>query len=128
MCLYIGRSGRFGVHLVVLDGGGCGSGVGLGCGKLGSLGAHLGKDLDLIELGENLTLLDVGVDVGVEAGDDAGGLALDLNLGDGLNLAGGDHGAGDVGLLRLGELGGLNFGAAAACGYRNSEDDGYDQG
>src|SRR6266851_6220381 len=123
-----GEVGGLGVDLVVLDGGGGGAGVGLGRGELGALSGYLGEDLDLIELGEELALFDVGVDVGVEAGDDTGGLGFDLDLGDGLNLAGGDYGFGDVTAFGFGQLRAVEFGAAAAGGYRDSEDDGYDQG
>ncbi len=122
-----GQVGGFGVDLVVLDGGGGGAGVGLGGGELGALGVDLGQDLDLVELGEDLALFDVGVDVGVEAGDDAGGLGFDLDLGDGLDLAGGDYGTGDVAALGLGKLGGLKFCVVAASGYRDAEDDGEDE-
>ena len=122
-----GQVGGFGVDLVVLDGGGGGVGVGLGGGELGALGVDLGEDLDLVELGEDLALFDVGVDVGVEAGDDAGGLGFDFDLGDGLDLAGGDDGAGDVTAFGLGKLGGLDFCVVAAGGYRDAEDDGEDE-
>jgi len=69
----------------------------------------------------------VGVDVGVETSDDAGGLGFDLDLGDGLDLTGGDDRTGNVAALSLGKLGGLEFGAVAARGYRDAEDDGEDE-
>ena len=81
---------------------------------MGLLCSYLSEDLLLVELGEDLALFDMSVDVGVEAGDDAGGFGFDLNLGDGLNLACGDDGAGDVAELGLGELGGLKFSRVAA--------------
>ena len=101
--------------------------VGFGGGELGLLRGDLSEDLHLVELGEDLALLDVRVDVGVETGDDAGGFGFDLNLGDGLDLAGGDDGAGDVAELGLAELGGLEFGGVAAGGYGDAEDDRYDE-
>ena len=122
-----GEVGGLGVDLVVLNGGGGGAGVGLRGGKLGLLGRNLGEDLDLVELGEDLALFDVGVDVGVEAGDDAGGLGLELHLGDGLNLTSGDYGFGDVTAFGFGQLRGFEFGAGAAGSHGNTEDDGYDE-
>ena len=112
-----GEVGGFGVDLVVLDGGCGGASVGFGGGELGLLGGDLGEDLLLVELGEDLALVDAVVDVDVEAGDDTGGFGFDLDFGDGLDLAGGDDGAGDVAVLGLGELGGLEFGGVAAGGY-----------
>ncbi len=41
------------------------------------------------------------------------GLGLDFDLGDGLDLAGGDYALGEVTLFDLGQLGGINLGAAA---------------
>ncbi len=102
-------------------------GVGFGGGELGLLGGDLVEDLLLVELGEDLALLDVIVDVDVEAGDDAGGLGFDLDLGDGLDFAGGDDGAGDVGELGLAELGGLEFGGVAAGRDGDAEGDDYDE-
>ena len=122
-----GKVGGFGVDLVVLDGGGGGAGVGLGCGELGLLRGHLIENLLLVELGEDLALFDVLVDVHVEASDDAGGLGFDLYLGDGLDLAGGDDGAGDVAEFGLAELGGLEFGGVAAGRYRDAEGYGGDK-
>jgi len=122
-----GQVGGFGVDSVVLDGGHGGAGVGLGGGEHGLLGGDLIEDLLLVELGENLTRVDVGVDVGVEAGDDAGGLGFDLDFGDGLDLAGGDDGTGDVSALGFGKLGGLEFGGVAAGGDGNAKDDGCDE-
>ena len=98
-----GQVGGLGGDLVVFDGGGGGAGVGLGGVELGFLRGDLVEDFLLVELGEDLTLVDVGVDVGVEAGDDAAGLGLDFDLGDGLDFAGGDDGAGDVSGFHLGE-------------------------
>ena len=104
-----GQVGGFGVDLVVCDGGGGGAGVGFGGGELGRLRGDLGEDLLLVELGEDLALFDLGVDVGVEAGDDAGGLGFDLDLGDGLDLAGCDYGVGDIAEFGLAQLRGLNL-------------------
>ncbi len=87
--------------------------VGDGGGQLGLLRGNLVEDLFLIELGEDLALADGVVDVGIELGDDAAGLGLDLDFGDGLDLAGGDDGAGDVADLNGSELGGINGGSAA---------------
>ncbi len=95
--------------------------------SVGLLGGHLVEDLLLVELGENLALLDLVVDVDVEAGDDAGGLGFDLYLGDGLDLAGGDDGAGDVAEFGLAELGGLKFGGVAAGGDGDAEGHGCDE-
>ena len=78
-----------------------GAGVGLGRSELSSLSTDLGEDLDLVELGEHLTLFDLGVDIGFEFGDDAGGLGFELNLGDGLDFTGGDDGAGYVAAFGL---------------------------
>ena len=49
----------------------------------------------------------VCVDVGVELGDDAAGLGLDLDFGDGLDLAGGDDRARDIAGVDGGKLGGI---------------------
>ena len=62
-----GQVGGFGVDLVVLDGGGGGAGVGFGGGELGALSGDLAENFDLVELGEDLSLVDVGIDVGIEA-------------------------------------------------------------
>jgi hypothetical protein len=99
-----GKIGSLGVDLVILDGGRGGVRVGLGCSELGFLGGNLIENLLLVELGENLTLVHMSVDVGIETGDDARGLGFDFHLGDGLDLAGGDYGSGDVSPLDLGEL------------------------
>jgi hypothetical protein len=101
--------------------------VGLGCGELGLLRGDLVEDLLLVELGEDLTLLDAIVDVYVEAGDDAGSLGFDLDLGDGLDFAGGDDGASDVGKLGLTKLGGLEFCGVAACRDCNAKGNDYDE-
>ena len=69
----------------------------------------------------------MGVDVGVELGDDAGRLAFDLDLEDGLDLAGGDDGAGDVAALDLTELRGLELGVGAASRHDDAEDDGENE-
>ncbi len=130
MCLVHGQVGGFGVDLVVLDGGGGGAGVGLSGGELGLLRGDLIENLLLVELGEDLALPDAVVDVDVEAGDDAGGFGFDLDLGDGLDLAGGDDGAGDVGELGLAELRGLELRGVAAGAYGDAEsddDDGRDE-
>ncbi len=55
------------------------------------------------------------------SGDDAGGLGFDLDLGDGLDFAGGDDGTGDVGEFGLAKLGGLEFGGVSASGYGDAE-------
>jgi hypothetical protein len=122
-----GQVGSFGVDLVVLDGGGGGAGVGLGGGEHGLLGGDLVEDLLLVELGEDLTLVDVRVDVGVQAGDDAGGFGLDLDLGNGLDLAGGNNGAGNVSTLGLSELRGFELCGVAARGCSDAKDDGDDE-
>jgi hypothetical protein len=109
-----GEVGGFSTDLVILDGGGGGAGVGLGRIELGSLGVYLSENLYLIELGEDLALFHDGVDVGVEPGDYARGLGFDLDLGDGLDLAGGDDGAGDVAPFSLAELGGFKLRATTA--------------
>ena len=115
------------VDLVILDGGDSGTGVGLSCGKLSTLSAHLGEDLDLVELGEHLSLFDMCVDVGVEAGNDTGCLGLDLDLGYGLNFAGSDYGFSDVAVFGLSQLRGLEFCTAAASSHSDAKDDGYHQ-
>jgi hypothetical protein len=68
------------------------------------------------------------VDVYVEAGDDAGGFGFDLDLGDGLDLAGGDNGAGDVAGLNFAELGRLELCGVAAGGDRDTKGNDYDKG
>jgi hypothetical protein len=125
-----GQVGGFGVDPVVLDGGGGCVGVGLGGRELGFLRGDLIEDLLLVELAEDLALLDVVVDVDVEAGDDAGRFGFDLDLGDGLDLAGGDDGAGDVGELGFAQLRGLEFRGVAAGAYgdaQSDDDDGRDE-
>jgi len=90
-----------------MDGGSGGTCGGLGCGELGLLRGDLVEDLLLIKLRENLAFVDRCVDVGVKRGDDARGLGFDLDFGNGLDLASGDDGAGDVAGLRRTELGGV---------------------
>src|SRR5580692_3922699 len=58
---------------------------------------------------KGFTLVDLCVDVYVEASDDAGGLGFDLDLGNGLDLAGGDDGTGNVSELSRGDLGGVDL-------------------
>ena len=99
-----GKVGGFCVDLVVFDGSCGGAGIGLGCCELRLLSSYLIEDLLLVELGENLTLLNLGVDVGVEAGDDAGGFGFDFDLGDGLYLASGNNGASYISSLCFGQL------------------------
>ena len=108
--------------------GGGGAGVGLSRGELGLLRGDLIEDLLLVKLGEDLALFDLIVDVGVEASDDAGGFGFDLDLGDGLDLAGGDDGAGDIAEVGLAELGGLKFRGVAAGRYCDAESYGGDAG
>ena len=91
-----GEVGSFGGDLIEGDSGGGGVGAGFGCGELGFLRGDLIENLFLVELGEDLALAHGVVDVGVELGDDAAGLGLDLDFGDGLNLAGGDDRARDI--------------------------------
>jgi hypothetical protein len=67
--------------------------------------------------------MDVSIDVGVEAGNDAGGLGLNLDLGDGLDFAGGDDGAGDVSEFGFGELRGFELGGVAARYGGDAKDD-----
>lgn len=122
-----GQVGSFCAHFVVVDGCRSSAGVGFGGGKLGFLGGDLIEDFLLIELGEHLALVDVSVDVGVEASDDAGGFGFDLNLGDGLDFARSDDGAGDVCALGLGQLRGLELCGIAPRGYGNTEDDGSNE-
>lgn len=122
-----GQVWSFCVDLVVLNGSGGGVGVGLSSGELSLLRSDLSEDLHLIELGEELSCFYVVVDVGVEIGDDSGGLGFDLNLGDGLDFACGNDGAGDIAELSLRELGWLQLGAAPAGGDGDAEDCGDDQ-
>ena len=117
-----GEIGRLGVDLVVLDSGGGGVGVRLGGGQERFLGCHLIQDLLLIELGEKLALMDVGVDIGMELGDDSGGLGFDLDFSDRLHFARGDDGSCDVSALRLGELRGLDLGSISTGGDGDSEE------
>ena len=51
-----------------------------------------------------------------------------FDLGDGLDLAGCDDGAGDVVFFHLCDLGGLNLGVVAARDHRDAENDGDDKG
>ncbi len=104
-----------------------GGGVRLGGGELGALGGDLGEDLHLVELGEDLAGVHLGVDVGVELGDDAGGLAFDLDLEDGLDLAGGDDGAGNVAALDFAELRGFEPGVRTAGRHDDTKDHGEDE-
>ncbi len=122
-----GKVGGFGVDLVVLDGGGSGTGVRFGSGESGLLCSHLVEDLLLVELGEDLARLHLGVDVSVAAGDDAGGLGFDLYLSDGLDLAGGDHRAGDVAELGFAELRRLKFSGVTASGHGDAKGHGCDK-
>ena len=64
----------------------------------------------------------------LRSGDDAGGFGFDLDLGDGLDFAGGDDGTGDVAALGFAELGGLEFGVVAAGGDRRRRGDDDDEG
>ena len=57
-------------------------------GQLGALRFYLRLNLFLVELRQWLALFDDIVDVDVEFFDDSRGLALDLDFGDGLDLAG----------------------------------------
>ena len=116
------------VDLVVVDRGGRSAGVGLSGGELGLLSGDLIEDLLLVELREDLALLDMIVDIYVQAGDDAGGFGFDLDLGDGLDLAGGDNGAGDVAGLNFAKLGRLELCGVAAGGDRDTKGNDYDKG
>lgn len=122
-----GEVGGFGVDAVVRDGGGGGASVGFGGVEIGLLCGDLGENFNLVELGEGLSGVDLGVDVDVETGDDAGGLGLNFNLGDGLHLAGGDDGASDVAAFRLGELGRLELASVAAGVDGDPESYGYNE-
>jgi len=111
--LEVGEIGGLGGYFVELDRGFGGVSGSFGGGELGLLGGYLIEDFLLVELSENLALVDGLVDVGGEAGDDAAGFGFDLDLRDGPDLAGSDHGTGDVSGFDLAELGGVDFGGAA---------------
>ena len=74
----------------------------------------------------SLAFLDLVAVVDVELLHDAAGLGLDLDLGDGLDLAGGDHALRQVAFFDLGQLRGVDLGAAAGEGehdHRSQQDD-----
>ncbi len=106
-----GQIGGRRVHLVLLDIGLVGGHIGLGGGQLRALRIHLRQNLHLVELRQLLALLHPVVDVHVELFHDARGLAFDLDLGDGLNLAGGHHRPRHVAARNLGQLVGIDGGA-----------------
>ena len=116
-----GQVGGGGVHLVLLDVGFVGADIGLGGGQLRALRVHLRHDFLLIELRQLLALVDLVVDVDVELFDDAGGLGFDLDLGDGLDFAGGHDRAGDVAALDLGDAVGVDLGAFDQAGGHNAQ-------
>ena len=70
-------------------------------------------NLVAVEFGEHLPLLHFVAVIDVELFHDAAGLGLDLDLGDGLDLAGRHHAFRQVALLDLGQLRGVDLGAAA---------------
>src|ERR1700691_1302091 len=82
---------------------------------------------------KGFTLVDLCVDVDVESSDDAGGLGFDLDLSDGLYLAGSNDGAGNVSKVGGSNLGGIDlvvagerFGCHDAAAHQDAEDDGQD--
>ena len=93
-----------GVHLVLVDIRFVGGYIGLCCGQLRLLSGHLRHNLLLIELGQLLALMDLVVDVHIELFHNARGLAFDLNLGDGLDLARSHHRTRHVAASHLGQL------------------------
>src|SRR5208282_246515 len=97
-----------GVDPVLLDVGLISADIGFRGGQLGALGVDLGDDFLLVELGQLLALVDVVIDVDVQLFHNAGGLGLDLNLGNGLDLAGGHDRTGDVATLNFGDAIGVD--------------------
>ena len=94
--------------------------VGFGRFQLRALRGHLRLNLLLVELGQLLPFFHNVVDVDVELLHDARGLALDFNLGDRLNLSRGNNGAGHVTTRDLGQLVGIEGGAAHKMGDATS--------
>ncbi len=128
-----GEVGGLGGYLVEGNRGSGGVGTGDGGGELCLLGGDLVEDLFFVELGEDFAAAYGLVDVGVELGDNAAGLGFDLDFGNGLDLAGGDDGAGDVADVGCGQLGrikgrraaeGLGQEQAAAAQHADNEDEG----
>ena len=119
--------GTFGIDPVVFDGFGCGSRW-LQRRPAGRLWARPGRRSrsDRAARG-GLTLLHLVADVHVELLDDAAGLGLHLDFGDGLDLAGGDDGAGYVAALGFAELGRVELGGVAAGFDRDAENDDDDE-
>src|SRR6202043_2274977 len=70
-----------------------------------------GLEVFLVELDENLALLDEIAFLDLDFLDDAVGLGLDIDLGDRLNLADRDHGAGEVTAFDHGKSRRVNIGA-----------------
>ena len=79
-------------------------------------------DFFLIQLGQQLTGFHFIAGLDKELLYDTAGLGLYLDLGDGLDLAGGDHTLGQVALLHLRQLRGIDL-CAAASGRNQSERD-----
>ena len=98
------------IDLVLLDIGLVGADVGLGGGELGLLRLNLCLDLLFIQLRQGLAFLYDIVNVHIQFFHDARGLALDLDLGNGLNLPGGDDRARHITAGDLGEPVGIDGG------------------
>ncbi len=97
-----GQVGRRGVHLVLLDVRLVRRHIGFGARQLRARCVHLCFDLLLIQLRQLLALAHSVVDVHVELFHNAGGLALHLDLGDGLDLARRHHGLRHIAASHLG--------------------------
>ena len=109
VALYMGRSGAAAFTLSCSILASIGGDVGFGGGQLRALRVNLGHDLLLIELRQLLALVDAVVDVDIELFHDAGGLDLDFDLGDGLDFAGGDHGARHIAARHFGQPVGIDL-------------------
>ena len=87
--------------------------VGLSRFQRGTRLVDLRLDLDLVELRQELPFLDRIAVVHQQLLHDAAGFRLDLDLGDGRDLAGRHYALGQVALFHFRQFGGINLGAAA---------------
>ena len=87
---------------------------------------HLRLDLDLVELGQQLSLLDAVAVVHQQLLHNAAGLRLDFDLGDGRDLAGRHHALGQVALFHFGEFRRINLGAATRRRENSARDQQHD--
>src|SRR5208337_3378204 len=79
-------------------------------------------NLFFVELGKHLALLNFIAVIDVELLHDAAGLGLDLDLRDGLDFAGRHHAFCEVSSFDLGELRGVDLGAAAGVDQHPRDD------